>query len=468
MSPLIWFGAAAVALLGDQARRYRRRTRRSRLALAARDLGLAVDEGPRLSGRMDGFRVDVTLIGAGRSASLTIRPTEPTSDRLPEDFELRKLMPNEQPARPGTVVTGDNAFDRLIRVRGREAEVLAVLDAPTRQRVLDSLPHLVVVDNGIECTVPVADLAKHVRSTHDLARRLVLRPSETAARLAGNARADPCLPARLRNLEVLVQAFPGRPETRQGLRVLRNDPSPEMRREATLARDRRSKSALGKDAASTLLEILATLDEAAAVETFDTLIKQGTPDQRWPLVDAGLSYSSRWVRSRALEHVVALGGRAALSRLDRLLADPDVGIAIAAARAIERHGDASCQAALLRALKRRDLAVREAVAQALGAVGTIKTVMALRDAAADPGVRLLAPAVHNALLAAIDQIQSRIIGADAGQISLAEDHSASGQVSLDEDEERASGALSLSDRQAHRQAKDRKGSTAAPRPRRSS
>ncbi|MEJ2655235.1 MAG: GntR family transcriptional regulator, partial [Acidihalobacter sp.] len=84
---------------------------------------------------------------------------------------------------PGYMDARNIFLRRQARIGEADAgQVLAVLDAPTRQRVLDSLPHLVVVDNGIECTVPVADLAKHVRSAHDLARRLVLRPSETAAR----------------------------------------------------------------------------------------------------------------------------------------------------------------------------------------------------------------------------------------------------------------------------------------------
>lgn len=88
---------------------------------------------------------------------------------------------------------------------------------------------------------------------------------------------------------------------------------------------------------------------------------------------------------------------------------------LAAARALAVRGDAVAEPALVAALEKAWPSVREAAAGALGAIGSAAAVPALRAAAENGDA-----AVQRAAKQAIAEIQSRLPGADRGQLSLAD------------------------------------------------
>lgn len=132
------------------------------------------------------------------------------------------------------------------------------------------------------------------------------------------------------------------------------------------------------------------------------------------------------VRLRALQLLVAdrPDHAATLGAVRAALADPDDRVRMTAALAAGEAGDAVLRAmepSLLPALGHEDATVREAAARALGRVGSVAAVPALRAAEA---------VIGGAAREAIASVQSRIIGADHGQLALAQ---AAGEVSLADD-----------------------------------
>jgi hypothetical protein len=132
-----------------------------------------------------------------------------------------------------------------------------------------------------------------------------------------------------------------------------------------------------------------------------------------------------------------VGGSEAAESVGRVLALEGGELAIAAAAALGTIGGPTAERALLKALVRADAAVRVAAAEALGRAGTVAAVMPLREAGARHG-----GALSRATRQAIAEIQARLAGASAGQLSLAlgED----GRLSLAPEGEHA-GELSLPD-----------------------
>jgi hypothetical protein len=110
----------------------------------------------------------------------------------------------------------------------------------------------------------------------------------------------------------------------------------------------------------------------------------------------------------------------------------------AAAEELGATGLPEAEGPLVRALGSPAPEVRVAAARALGRAGTAASVSALREAAEanpDGGLR-------RAVRQAVAEIQSRIGGAEPGQLSLATGEAESGRLSIAE--ERSSGRLSLS------------------------
>jgi HEAT repeat protein len=109
--------------------------------------------------------------------------------------------------------------------------------------------------------------------------------------------------------------------------------------------------------------------------------------------------------------------------LDR--ADPRT--AAAAAEALEAIGDPKAEPRLLDAVRHEAAELRIAAARALGVVGTVNAVEPLLH---ELDTKRLDGESRRALREAVSAIQSRLAGAEAGQLSLAATTAEAGRLSL--------------------------------------
>ncbi len=403
----------------------RRAAMRRRVRAAARVLGLETANGSWASGRIDGFHVEIRPLGSGSYVELNVDSASRPGTRIPPDLMLRSVTVAERLENEEDVQTGDEPFDNTMRIEGKTDEVLALLDGTTRQLIDEALATNLRVWDGRLCRdVDGEDLVKEMRRAVELAGRLTLSPDSMPRRLAHNARADPVAGVRLRNLDALLQHYPEASCTHKLPGDLLDDASAQVRLRAALASGRKGYATLAH---------LVDADEASAevaLEAFDFLNAHVPQRSQWPFIDSALRHRSRWVRERAFGQVVCVGGPKALLRLARLLADPDVELAVEAARAIARLGDRSCELALIKALSNKDLRLRKAAAEALGAFGTTVAVMPLQQMIGGAATSILTPDLRKAAHNAIRRIQSRLRGAEAGQLSLARSGDVEGQVTL--------------------------------------
>jgi len=428
MSVLLGWAALAVTLgLGRFAWTASGRRARVRRQLhdAARELGLRTTDSSWLSGQIDGFHVEAGPFGLRAHAELRVESVSRRGARIPLGLALRSVTIPERLRDQADVQTGDEPFDNALLLQGQTSEVLAVLDAPTRRIIDEALTANLRVADGVVCRqIARESLIHDVRRSVGLARRLTLSSESIPDRLAQHAREDPLYSVRLRNLEALIGDYPNTSHARQALRALLKDVSPEVRLRAALEMKSRGYSTLAR------LIPVREAGEEIAIKAFDVLVAHLPEKRLWPIVDSALRQPSPWLRERGLNQALKLGGVKAVTRLARLLADKEAEIAVQAAQAIERRGSASCEPALIKALSVEDLRLRSAAARALGRVGTAAAVIALREVIAGAGVFLLEPDLARTVHDAIRKIQSRLPGAEAGQLSLARSADTGGEVSL--------------------------------------
>jgi hypothetical protein len=360
------------------------------------------------------------------------------------DDRTRILVRDERPAalsglrwragggRGGSVATGDDAFDDRVSAWGDPLLVAAFFGASRRRLILRASSGGGGFEEGaLTLDRPgladsAAALVSDVRRALALARRMTT-PRDVAACLAANAVRDPVPAVRISCLERLHESYPGR-----GPRVLgvaRGDRDPRVRlRAATLSPE---------DGRPTLLALARDfrLDEGVQAEAVAALVR---PSAR------GMSGIFRAaIRRRraqvALEAVSALGrsrSRTALVPLVPLTRAANGFIRLAAIRALAASGQPGAQAALVGVLGSEPGEAREAAAEGLGILGTVTAVAPLRAAvAAHPLDRRLRRAAARAIAA----IQARASGAEAGQLSIANE-SVAGALSLASGE---TGQLSL-------------------------
>jgi hypothetical protein len=330
-----------------------------------------------------GTKIVVTGLGHG-AGGLSLR-----REGLSTAFEKRFIGERE-------IEIGDPAFDEEYYVQGQAPLALAILDAETRRGLAGLLRGRVTVAGRetVEIGPSLSDGILEVRIKEsgfsgnrervpqilagvlDVARRLVA-PPDVAARLAENLRVEPEPGARLRALLTLAREFHGHPATREALLAARADPSAEVRLRAA--------SYLGEEGRETLLALV----EGA-----------GTDD------------------SCAARAVAALGSGLAGERAEAALRRALGGAgrpqtAQACLEALALLGRAEAEGLILLALRSEDDAVARAAARAIGKVGTVVAVAALREAAERGGE------MRRAARQAIAEIQGRLTGAEPGQLSLA-------------------------------------------------
>jgi HEAT repeat protein len=258
-----------------------------------------------------------------------------------------------------------------------------------------------------------------------VARRLVA-PVDLAARIASNLRAEPEAGVRLQCLTTLAREFPDDPATREALLRAREDPDAEVRLRAGIA--------LGSEGRDVLRAVAA--GEGATDETTERAVAALEPEltveEAMGLLRAALRTRRIATAKACLVAVGRRGGTEAIALLARVLAVETGELAWAAARALAITRDPAAEEPLLRALVEGSRDLRLAAAAALRHVGTATAVAPLREAEQDDAE------MRRTVRQAIAEIQSRLSGAEPGQLSLAGGEA--GRLSLAEGEE---GRLSL-------------------------
>jgi HEAT repeats len=425
---LVTVGGAVWAAMVALHIAHRRRARRHAWREAARLLALqGVTEvpgsglaGPALTAGSGPLRLRLEGYRRGRSETGTRLRIEGLG-HPGEGLSLRReglssrLFGNE-------IEIGDPAFDREIRVQGAAALALAVLAAPTRDRLRkvfsgqaatdfkrEWIPLTVELERGV-LTGRLVDQAsesdEHVwRAVEQMlaVARLLAAPADLPARLAESFADEPEAGVRWRIVETLAREHPDHPETPVVLRAARRDPDGEVRL--------RGAAALKAEGYHTLVGLAAN---------------EETDDSR---------------AARALAALGTIGAIGAMAPADKVAATltraltggrPQTAQACIAYFAANDHP--AGEELLLQALGSGEPEVATAAAQALGRRGTAAAVAGLREAAD----AVLPSALRSAARQAIAEIQARVPGAAPGQLALAEGQA--GSLSLPDAEP---GALSL-------------------------
>jgi len=332
---------------------------------------------------------------------------------------------------------GDPAFDAAFEVRGQRVGVQALFDAAARRRMVEVFTgeadwgaDLVKWSDG-RLTAQIDDGASETRASRlgtILASLLAIAGGLCAveqpeARLADNARVDPLASFRLRCLEVLLRERPDHPATAAAVRAALADADGGVRLAAALASPVEGRAILldiARDPASSdavASRALALVGTAIEGDALELILRDAFGAGKEATIAACLDGLAR-------------DGDRRLPVIARVLESEVASHAAAAARALGATGVPAAAPALLRALAHADAAVRVAAAVSLARVGAATDdVLALRQAeAAHPWDGTFLRAVREA----IASIQSRIVGADHGQLALAQ---AAGEVSLAQDDD---------------------------------
>ncbi len=387
-------------------------------------------------GRGDG-KLPVTLVTVDGNSGITLQP------------EPRNTLQNALGERE--IELGDETFDAAVWVRGAPDRVRALLDVETRGIVLRMLDGIVAVPGERPLTIrgrvevvngdlqaKLSDrpgLPTGVELADVLGALLALierfeRPADLAARLASAIENEPEWRVRLQGLQVLSTSYPGDSATAAALRQCLTDEQAEVRLHAAIA--------LGAEGRASLLDL------ARHERTDDIIAAQaiGALGNDMP-ADVGVQILRQALRSRRLRTCVAcvhalepLGGPEAREVLVKMLARESGELAVAAAQALGRSagGDAEVEEALIRALERDEADVRLAAIEALGHMGSARAVLPIQEAG-----RTGTDETRRAARQAVAEIQSRLPGASAGQLSIAGD--GAGRLSLADDDPR--GRLSM-------------------------
>jgi HEAT repeat protein len=314
---------------------------------------------------------------------------------------------------------GDRAFDDEYYVQGQAPLALAILDHTTRSRVAGLLRGRVAIpgrepidvhaslgDGVLEVRVKESGFSSNRERVPEIlagvleVARLLVAPRDVAARIAGNLRVEPEAEARLKGVLMLAREFPQHPATRETLLAAQEDSSEEVRLRAAIA--------LHEEGRETLVDLVARAgtDDSCAARAIGAL------GDRLP---EGLAEST-------LRRALGGAGRPRTAQ--------------ACLEALARPGHTEAEGLVLDALRSEDAPVSLAAARALGKVGTVAAVPALREAAERGGE------LRSAARQAIAGIQARLTGAEPGQLSLSGGEA--GALSL-ADEAGEPGRLSLAD-----------------------
>jgi hypothetical protein len=329
---------------------------------------------------------------------------------------------------------GDAAFDPAFDVRGHRVGVQALFRSDVRRLLIevftgkDPAADLVTLAEGLlvahtddgDPATRVERLTAVIASLLAIAEGL-LPDQALEARLAENARCDPLPSVRLGCLEMLLQERPDHPATAAASRAALADADGSVRLAAALAQPVEGRAILlevARDPASSDAVASRALAAAGAAIEGDAL----------ELVLGEALVTGKEATVAVCLDGLARDGAGRVPAIGRVLESEVASLAAAAARALGGTGAPAAAPALARALAHADAAVRAAAAVSLGRVGAATDdVLALREAeAAHPWDGTFLRAVRES----IASVQSRIVGADHGQLALAQP---AGEVSLADD-----------------------------------
>jgi hypothetical protein len=339
----------------------------------------------------------------------------------PEGFSTVKLRRQLFKPRTREIEIGDESFDKQLLLEGPALEMGARLDEIMRRRLLSAISGCSSLEIGggrLRAEVPEEELRRILPILLAIGRRLA-EPMAAESQIAKNARRDPVAGVRLFNLLLLARERPGTPETLDVLRKACSDKSAEVRLRAAIE--------LGDAGRGVLLKLAEkSVDDGAAAQAVSHL---GPTLPFESLRDILSRSTSKGLPRTALASLEALGHHraAAVGLLAHVMAEEKGELAITAARALGTTGETAAEPPLLQTLQSEDDDLRETAAAALGHVGTAAAVQPLKDAAERSWLAL---GLRRAARQAIAEIQSRLVGASPGQLSLAGADTEAGRLSL--------------------------------------
>ena len=351
------------------------------------------------------------------------------------------------------VETGDAAFDKRTRVEGELMEVLAALGENTRLLVND-LMKFGRLEIG-ELTTSYLTRRKDTPSAELLVERIhrlvaldeaIASPAvDPSTRLAENALTDSVPLVRLANFEQLISLYSGRELTNDVAVNLLKSQDPQLKLLAAIYLDdargwavmRTLATQQGLDVELREIALVRLCDKSPASESLPVL-RQICAESESPAV----------LRTAAMREIARLKLRELLPLLLSEVGKADDATLAVLAEAIGAIGDPSSEGALLSRLAVEDTDARVAVVKALGLVASTAAVDDLLPLAHGIG---LPGSVTAAAREAIARIQSRLLGAAEGQLSIS-------------DPAKEVGALSLSDTQGALSEPSPRQSPARPQP----
>jgi HEAT repeat protein len=334
------------------------------------------------------------------------------------------------------ILTGDPELDRAVQLRGDERAIRALCDPATRLELRSTIDMGVEIKNSEmvwttgrtwstgerQRLAPLVDFIERLASPLDLARRI-----------ADNNAHEPLASVRVRNVATLVQHFRDHQATRPALLAALNDPSEKVRLEAA--------AGLGKDGHRFLLGMALSqvAEQADAVRAIAELGDAFTPRHaRWALRRA-MSAQRLAIVGACLERLVRADDARSVSAVRSALLSESDEVAVAASRVLKEGGTARFEGTLIGALAHRLVDVQRDAVMALGRIGTVESVAPLADWAAHHAFDRF---VRTDARRAIAAIQSRLPDASPGQLSIA--GAEAGQVSLAEEDRRGEVSLEKS------------------------
>jgi HEAT repeat protein len=323
------------------------------------------------------------------------------------------------------ILTGDTVFDDLVEVHGEPSVVLALLDKDLRQKVAVFSGHGGSLTAGrLRChprlELPHAQIPAIVRLMIGLADGLSsAEKGGLCPRLARNAGADPLPGVRLQNLAQLQDKFTAAPEALATSRAALFDSDPWVRLAAArfLRAEVETLEAVARDRKA---------PDQAAAEAVALLAARMPAERVGPVLIEIVKNRTDEARRQAVEELGRLRHAPAAGPLIVLVDRADPRTAAAAATALGALEDAHAESSLIQALDSDAPELRMAAAKALGRLGGVKAVeplMGLLSARLDTASR-------QAIRDAVAAIQSRLVGAEAGQLTVAAGDLESGRLSL--------------------------------------
>jgi len=394
---------------------------------AMEECGLRVEQGSWFGGlrvkartnAMDEIRIEGSQ---GRKSNITVM--------LPRGKGFHLVTIRRELYKPSSASsTGDESFDRKFSLDGSSLLLAARLNGKMRRLLTKASAdnRFVIGDGSLVAEMPADQLRHRLPLLLEIEQSFA-ENEDIAQCLAENAQYDLEPGVRLRNLLLLVQEFPGAPETLAALRAACSDGRFPIRLEAA--------KKLGAEGRPVLLELAESpVDDATSAAAVSTL-NQDLPVERTRAILA------QALRQRRVQTAGAclklLGDRISAEDVDTLaavLAREKGALAVAAATALGTTGSTDAEPPLVLALRRNDKDLRLAAADSLRRIGTGAAVMPLKKTVDDS---LPYSELRRVARQAIAEIQSRLPGASPGQLSLTSTEE--GRLSLAQTE---AGQLSL-------------------------